>query len=116
VGKDIQVCQQRGKRVFLSMGGASGAYGLSNDGQAQALAGRVWDLFLGGSSPTRPFGSDTKLDGIDVDLEAGDPSHFGAFVRSLKANFTTDSSKHYYISYAPLAHAHNVARTTDVVG
>ena len=101
VGKDIQVCQQKGKRVFLSMGGASGAYGLANDGQAQGLAAQVWNLFLGGSSPTRPFGN-AKLDGIDLDIEAGDPSHFGAFVRSLKANFTTDPSKHYYISYFAL--------------
>lgn len=100
VGKDIQVCQQKGKRVFLSMGGASGAYGLANDGQAQGLAAQVWNFFLGGSSPTRPFGN-AKLDGIDLDIEAGDPSHFGAFVRSLKANFTTDPSKRYYISAAP---------------
>jgi hypothetical protein len=97
-GQDIQVCQQKGKRVFLSVGGASGAYGLANDGQAQGLAGQVWNFFLGGSSPTRPFGY-AKLDGIDLDIEAGDPSHFGAFVRSLKANFTTDPSKRYYISY-----------------
>jgi chitinase len=89
----------KGKRVFLSMGGASGAYGLANDGQAQGLAAQVWNLFLGGSSPTRPFGN-AKLDGIDLDIEAGDPSHFGAFVRSLKANFTTDPSKRYYISHA----------------
>jgi len=98
VGNDIQVCQQKGKRVFLSMGGASGAYGLANDGQAQGLAAQVWNFFLGGSSPTRPFGN-AKLDGIDLDIEAGDQSHFGAFVRSLKANFTTDPSMRYYISY-----------------
>jgi chitinase len=98
VGKDIETCQQRGKRVLLSLGGADGSYGLSNEGQAHVLAAQVWNLFLGGWSATRPFGS-VKLDGIDLDLEAGSPSHFGAFVRSLKGNFTADSSKKYYISY-----------------
>lgn len=44
------------------MGGATGSVGFSSDSQAEAFADTVWDLFLGGSSSTRPFGS-AVLDG-----------------------------------------------------
>lgn len=54
----------------MSLGGASGSYGFSNDGDGQKFAQTLWDLFLGGNSSTRPFG-DVIIDGFDLDIEAG---------------------------------------------
>lgn len=54
----------------MSLGGASGSYGFSNDGDGQKFAQTLWDLFLGGNSSTRPFG-DVAIDGFDLDIEAG---------------------------------------------
>lgn len=51
-----------GKLLTLSLGGAGGAYGFSSDAQGVQFADTVWNLFLGGSSSTRPFG-DAVLDG-----------------------------------------------------
>lgn len=45
-----------------SLGGATGAVGFTSDAQAQAFADTIWDLFLGGASPDRPFGA-AVLDG-----------------------------------------------------
>ncbi|KAI5989798.1 glycoside hydrolase family 18 protein [Pisolithus orientalis] len=62
LGPDIEACQAAGKIVTISLGGATGSAGFSNDSQAQAFAQTIWDLFLEGSSPDRPFGS-AVLDG-----------------------------------------------------
>jgi chitinase len=53
---DIQACQAKGKIITLSLGGATGAAVFSSDAQAQTFADQIWNLFLGGSSSTRPFG------------------------------------------------------------
>lgn len=49
-------------RLGHSLGGATGAVGFTSDAQAQAFADTIWDLFLGGASPDRPFGA-AVLDG-----------------------------------------------------
>ena len=59
---DIMACQANGKLVTLSLGGSLGSVSFTGDDQAQAFADTVWNLFLGGSSSTRPFG-DAVLDG-----------------------------------------------------
>ena len=58
----IQTCQSKGKIVTLSLGGATGAAGFTSDAQASQFATTLWNLFLGGSSSTRPFGN-AVLDG-----------------------------------------------------
>lgn len=58
----IKACQNNGKIVTLSLGGATAVPGFSSNSQARAFADQIWALFLGGSSPTRPFGS-AVLDG-----------------------------------------------------
>ena len=58
----IQNCQNKGKIVTLSLGGATGAAGFSSDAQAVSFADQIWNLFLGGTSSIRPFG-DAVLDG-----------------------------------------------------
>ena len=59
---DIKKCQAAGKIVTISLGGATGGATFSSDGQAEQFATTIWNLFLGGSSSTRPFG-DAVLDG-----------------------------------------------------
>lgn len=62
IAREIKACQAKGKLVTLSLGGSVGSVSFSGDDQAQAFADTIWNLFLGGSSKTRPFGS-AVLDG-----------------------------------------------------
>lgn len=59
---DIIGCQKRGKVLTISLGGATGGVGFQSDDQAESFADTIWNLFLGGSSNMRPFGS-AILDG-----------------------------------------------------
>ena len=45
-----------------SIGGATGGVTLTSNDSAVAFAELIWNLFLGGTSDTRPFG-DAVLDG-----------------------------------------------------
>ncbi|THH31506.1 hypothetical protein EUX98_g2683 [Antrodiella citrinella] len=99
VEADIKTCQSKGKLVTLSLGGATGQDGFSSDSQAQTFADQIWNLFLGGSSSTRPFGN-AVLDGIDLDIENGSPNHYAAFVNRIRSH-ASGASKKYYISAAP---------------
>ncbi|OSX67814.1 carbohydrate-binding module family 5 protein [Postia placenta MAD-698-R-SB12] len=99
LASDIEYCQSQGKIVTISLGGAGGGVGFSNDSEAQSFADTIWDIFLGGSSSDRPFGS-AVLDGIDLDIEGGSDTGYGAFITQLRTHFT-GASKSYYISGAP---------------
>ncbi|KAF9187573.1 Chitinase 1 [Haplosporangium sp. Z 767] len=99
-GAGVKMCQSKGKVVILSLGGAAGAYGFSNDQEARDFAHTIWDLFLGGSSPTRPL-DDAILDGVDLDIEGGSTAGYPAFIEELRTLYATDSRKQYYISAAP---------------
>lgn len=50
-------CQNKGKKVLISLGGATG-YNDLNDDDAKVLAQNLWDLFLEGTGQQdiRPFG------------------------------------------------------------
>ncbi|KAI0789960.1 glycoside hydrolase superfamily [Abortiporus biennis] len=95
----IKACQSKGKLVTLSLGGATGQVGFSSDSQAQTFADQIWNLFLGGSSSTRPFGS-VILDGVDLDIESGTAAHYAAFVNRIRSH-ASGTSKKYYITAAP---------------
>ncbi|KAG1724705.1 glycoside hydrolase family 18 protein [Suillus paluster] len=95
----IEACQAAGKIVTISLGGATGSNGFANDTQAAAYAQTIWDLFLGGSSSTRPFGS-AVLDGIDMDIEGGSQTGFVSFLTALR-NLMNGGTKPYYITAAP---------------
>lgn len=43
----IKTCQGKGKIVTISLGGATGAIGFTDDGQATDFADQIWNLFLG---------------------------------------------------------------------
>ncbi|MCB9575271.1 MAG: hypothetical protein H6709_24610 [Kofleriaceae bacterium] len=79
----IAACHAAGKKVLISLGGAAGAYGFTDDAQAEAFATTVWDTFLGGDGARRPFG-DQVLDGVDLDVEGGGPAGYAAFARALR--------------------------------
>lgn len=96
---DIKQCQAKGKIVTLSLGGATASTAFDSDDQGLAFAQTIWDLFLGGSSKTRPFG-DAVLDGIDMDIEGGSKTGHIAFILRLRQLAAT-SEKKYYITAAP---------------
>ena len=62
LASQIEACQAKGKIVTLSFGGATGAASFSSASEATTFGDTVWNLFLGGSSSTRPFGK-AVLDG-----------------------------------------------------
>lgn len=68
----VQQCQDVGKKVLLSLGGAQGYSNttMPSDQDAKTLASTLWDLFLGGTgipqtNAIRPFGN-VVLDGLDI--------------------------------------------------
>jgi chitinase len=74
---------------------------LRSASDAQNAAQQIWDIYLGGTSSTRPFGS-AKLDGVDLDIEGGEgTTYYADFVDELKALYATDTSKHYYLTAVP---------------
>ncbi|KAG5733063.1 Chitinase 1 [Termitomyces sp. T112] len=96
---DISACQAKGKIVTLSLGGASASVGFLSDGQAATFAQTIWDLFLGGSSSIRPFGT-AVLDGIDLDIEGGSSASYTTFINTIRSR-ASGASKKYYITAAP---------------
>ncbi|KAG0659775.1 Chitinase 1 [Maudiozyma exigua] len=100
IAADISTCQSLGKKVLLSLGGASGAYGFTDDSQAETFAQTLWDTFGEGTGVTdRPFDS-SIVDGFDFDIENNNNVGYAALVTKLRTLFAT-GSKQYYISAAP---------------
>ena len=65
---DIATCQSSGKKVLLSLGGATAQTAFTGDTQATAFASTLWSLFGAGTdldAGLRPFGK-TTIDGFDV--------------------------------------------------
>ncbi|KAG7884661.1 hypothetical protein KL938_001788 [Ogataea parapolymorpha] len=100
IAEDIKTCQGLGKKVLLSLGGASGSYGFSSDSVAEEFAGTLWNMFGGGDADERPFG-DAVIDGFDFDIESNDSTGYAALATKLREYYSKDSSKDYYISAAP---------------
>ncbi|KAF8740628.1 hypothetical protein HU200_013789 [Digitaria exilis] len=98
---DINLCQSKGVKVMLSIGGGAGGYSLDSDQDALKLAQYIWDNFLGGHSDRRPLG-DAVLDGVDFDIEGGNPDHYGALAAYLKSYAKQQKQKkQVYLSAAP---------------
>mmetsp|Transcript_1510 Transcript_1510/g.1508 ORF Transcript_1510/g.1508 Transcript_1510/m.1508 type:complete len:432 (-) Transcript_1510:26-1321(-) len=100
IGEDIKTCQDNGKIVLLSMGGAIGNYGFDSDSEAEEFAKTLWNKFGGGSDDERPF-DDAIVDGFDFDLENQQQTGVPALGKELRSYFAKDSSKTYYLSAAP---------------
>lgn len=102
IAEDIQTCQSLGKTILLSLGGATGNYGFTDDSNAEEFAGTLWNMFGGGSddSVERPF-DDAIVDGFDFDIENADSTGYAALANKLREYFTEDTSKTYYLSASP---------------
>jgi chitinase len=96
----IRECHSLGKKVFLSLGGAAGAYGFANDQEAITFAQTTWDMFFKGNSQYRPFGN-TVLDGVDLDIEGGSFIGYGAYAQRMRQLFNADAERKYYLMGAP---------------
>jgi chitinase len=95
----VRACQAAGKKVLISIGGATGSAGFQSDDDGKKAAQAAWDVFLGGNGPIRPFVNAT-LDGVDLDIEGGGTVGYAAFAKALRA--LMDASGHkYYITGAP---------------
>ncbi|KAI5959040.1 CHT1 [Candida margitis] len=99
IGQDIKSCQNKGKIILLSLGGATGNYGFSSDSDAKTFATTLWNKFGGGQDNERPF-DDAEVDGFDFDIENKDQTGYPALAKQLQAYFAT-SSKKFYLSAAP---------------
>ncbi|KAF5776099.1 putative chitinase [Helianthus annuus] len=82
VSTGIHHCQSLGVKVLLSIGGATDTYSLSSADDARGVANYIWNNFLGGHSNSRPLG-DAVLDGVDFDIEQGEP-HYAALANRLR--------------------------------
>jgi len=98
--EDITYCQSQGKTILLSVGGGGYSVSFVSENDAFNASSQVWDLFLGGSSSSRPYGS-VVFDGIDLDIESGAPHYWANFTTGLRNHYKTDPSRTYYLSSAP---------------
>ncbi|KAK3192823.1 Endochitinase 3 [Lecanicillium sp. MT-2017a] len=100
----IKKCQENGKLVLISMGGARdyADVRLSSDSQGEDTAEMIWNLFLGGTKnpELRPFGNAT-LDGVDFDNESDQSTGYMAMTKTFRSKFENDTSKKYYLTAAP---------------
>ncbi|KAL2645006.1 hypothetical protein R1flu_012593 [Riccia fluitans] len=95
----IKNCQNKGIKVLLSLGGASGNYGFNSADEARTLAQQIWDSYLGGNG-NRPLG-DARLDGIDLDLENGRSAFYADLGGRLREIAQNNKYKRVYFSAAP---------------
>jgi chitinase len=104
LGPQIQSCQNEGKTIMLSVGGADGSYKLTSEAYAKKVATHLWNMFLNGTGEKRPFGNGVVLDGVDFDVEQGAKQADGLWVvliNELRTLTKADPSKHYFLSGAP---------------
>ena len=100
IAEDIETCQSLGKKVLLSLGGASGSYLFSDDSQAETFAQTLWDTFGEGTGAgERPFDS-AVVDGFDFDIENNNEVGYSALAAKLRTLFA-EGTKQYYLSAAP---------------
>ncbi|CAF9926976.1 MAG: Chitinase 2 [Gomphillus americanus] len=99
----IQTCQSAGVEIIMSLGGASGAYSLSSQEQAQEIGQNLWDAYGNSqnSNIPRPFGS-TFVNGWDFDIEANSGNEYYQYmIETLRSNFASDLGNTYFITAAP---------------
>lgn len=103
LANNITYCQNLGKKVFVSIGGANGNTSFASSSAANSSATVLWNTFGGGNtnSTLRPFGS-VVVDGFDIDNESGDGSYYTNFAAYLRKYIKTyKSTKAMYLSAAP---------------
>ncbi|KAJ3025115.1 UNVERIFIED_CONTAM: Chitinase 2 [Siphonaria sp. JEL0065] len=73
IAKDIKHCQALGIKVILSLGGDKISNYKFGPGDGKTIGTWLYNRFLEGTDKVRPFG-DVVLDGIELDVEKGEPS------------------------------------------
>lgn len=86
IAKGIKTCQSKGVKVILSMGGATGSYGISGSSDASEVADKMYELF----GPSGSVFSGATIDGVDLDIEAGTTTGYTDFVTAIKKKFGSD--------------------------
>ncbi|RUS20393.1 glycoside hydrolase superfamily [Endogone sp. FLAS-F59071] len=99
-GEQVQYCQSVGKKVLISIGGASANIVFTSSSDAKSFAQKIWNAYLGGTGD-RPFGKGVIFNGIDLDPENNNPLYWGDFTTEIHSLFETDSKHKYMISAAP---------------
>ena len=114
IGSDMKTCQQMGKKILLSLGGAYPSNQHINSQQSAVnFANFLWRAFgpnkeKSGSTFPRPFG-DAAVDGFDFDIEnvlvSGENKQdlyygYSTMINTLRQLYASDS-KTRYISGAP---------------
>ncbi|KAI1502535.1 putative class III chitinase [Biscogniauxia marginata] len=101
IEEDIKTCQDQGKTILVSIGGATYTEGGFTDASsATDSADVVWGLFGSNTDyENRPFGS-AVIDGFDFDFESV-TQNFVPFAERLRSLMDADTSKTYYLSAAP---------------
>ncbi|WVZ03267.1 hypothetical protein V8G54_024073 [Vigna mungo] len=92
----ISYCQNKGIKVLLSIGGATGGYWLSSAEDAKIVANYLFTNFLSGEYG--PLGS-VMLDGIDFDIENSE-NYWDDLARELDFLRQT-TGRYFYLSAAP---------------
>ncbi|KAJ4364945.1 Chitinase 2, partial [Neurospora sp. IMI 360204] len=113
IASDIQYCQEKGKKVLLSVGGAavtgSSYYSLSSDAKGEEFASFLWGAFGPYDSKwtgPRPFdyaGNHVSVDGFDLDIEVNfssvGQSAYVALAKKLRELYNGNSK--YLLTAAP---------------
>ncbi|KAF7512573.1 hypothetical protein GJ744_000834 [Endocarpon pusillum] len=109
--RQVKTCQESGKKVLLSIGGAVDYSDTTivSEEDAVRIADNIWNLFGGGGMDNetimaiRPFG-DVIVDGFDIDNEDGSTLYWPTLISTLRTYFQTSQPsypKPYYLSAAP---------------
>ncbi|KAK6495929.1 hypothetical protein TWF481_002974 [Arthrobotrys musiformis] len=108
--RDIEYCQNLGKRILISIGGGvnvENSYYLSNEEEARKAVDDIWRAF-GPPDKTwghpRPFGN-AVVNGFDLDLETGaslgqDGAVYAYFAQKLRDKFA-NSTETFLLTAAP---------------
>lgn len=92
IAKDIKYCQEKGKKILLSLGGATPEYGLDSIESGQSFADELWNTFGAGQHEHRPFGN-AVVDGFDLDIENGAKAGYPAFINRMREHYSKHSNK-----------------------
>jgi len=103
---EIKACQAAGKKVFMSLGGATGTISWTSAEQAKQGADAVYKQFLSADGMYK-----TALDGIDLDIEDGKSAFWTDFTKELASK----KSKSQYISGAPQCPSPDASLPFDVL-
>jgi chitinase len=101
IASGIVACHQAKKKVLITVGGPADP-GLATDttGAVGAQAAQsMWDLYLGGNGPVRPFSGQT-VDGVNVEASFASSPGYVRFIARLR-QLMNASGQPYYLTATP---------------